>query len=310
MRVYSLSDFLRIMRLVFFILMFTSSATVLLFSQNDSGRSINKNGQGGIKENIAQKASPRIPSVEELLKKSQEGKVDADSVWLIIEHAKQRGVTAIDLQPDGSCWVLEKKVVSGVNTSQYIVKYISELPNQIGKRLLSLGREKKILFADNSSFARSAINVEKLRVGVSSNNGRSVHTSPLIDFSQYPDSFREVVTLMLEVSRTMSVNKEAMGILSAEFVNPAQARRLTVLQGQKLIAVKDPGKEAKKLSAIIAAARMPGRKVVVTDPDEWLRVVTYLNYNKRGANINEGRFLISVGKQTYRVYAEKTVVNR
>ena len=310
MRVYSLSDFLRIMRLVLFILMFTSSATVLLFSQNDSGRSINKNGQGGIKENLAQKASPRIPSVEELLKKSQEGKVDADSVWLIIEHAKQRGVTAIDLQPDGSCWVLEKKVVSGVNTSQYIVKYISELPNQIGEKLLSLGREKKILFADNSSFARSAINVEKLRVGVSSNNGRSVHTSPLIDFSQYPDNFREVVTLMLEVSRTMSVNKEAMGILSAEFVNPAQARRLTVLQGQKLIAVKDPGKEAKKLSAIIAAARMPGRKVVVTDPDEWLRVVTYLNYNKRGANINEGRFLISVGKQTYRVYAEKTVVNR
>lgn len=310
MRVYSLSYLLRIMRLVFFILMFTSSATVLLFSQNDSGRSINKKGQGGNKENIAEKATPRIPSIEELLKKSQEGKVDADSVWLIIEHAKQRGVTAIDLQSDGSCWVLEKKVVSGVDTSQYIVKYISELPNQIGEKLLSLGREKKILFADNSSFARSAINVEKLRVGVSSNNGRSVHTSPLIAFSQYPDSFREIVTLLLEVSRTMSVNKEAMGILSAEFVNPAQARRLTVLQGQKLIAVKDPGKEAKKLSAIIAAARMPGRKVVVTDPDEWLRVVTYLNYNKRGANINKGRFLISVGKQTYRVYAEKTVENR
>ena len=310
MRVYSLSYLLRIMRLVFFILMFTSSATVLLFSQNDSGRSINKKGQGGNKENIAEKATPRIPSIEELLKKSQEGKVDADSVWLIIEHAKQRGVTAIDLQSDGCCWVLEKKVVSGVDTSHYIVKYISELPNQIGEKLLSLGREKKILFADNSSFARSAINVEKLRVGVSSNNGRSVHTSPLIDFSQYPDSFREVVTLMLEVSRTMSVNKEAMGILSAEFVNPAQARRLTVLQGQKLIAVKDPGKEAKKLSAIIAAARMPGRKVVVTDPDEWLRVVTYLNYNKRGTNINKGRFLISVGKQTYRVYAENTVENR
>ena len=73
-----------------------------------------------------------------------------------------------------------------------------------------------------------------------------------------------------------------------------------------MIAVKDPGKDAKTLSAIIAAARMPGRKVVVSDPEEWLRVVTYLNYNKRGPNVNEGRFLISVGKQTYRVYAEKT----
>ena len=306
MRVYSLSDFLRIMRLVFLILISTLCATVLVFSQNDGGRSINKKGQDVNKENKVQKASPRIPSVEELLKKSKEGKVDADSMWLIIEHAKRSGLTAIDLQSDGSCWVLEKKVISGVNASPYVVKYISKFPNQIGENLLSLGREKKILFADNSNFARSSINEEKLRIGVSSNNGRSVHTSPLISFSQYPDSFREAVTLVLELSRTMPVNKEAMGILSAEFVNPSQVRRLTVLQGQKLIAVKDPGKDAKTLSAIIAAARMPGRKVVVSDPEEWLRVVTYLNYNKRGPNVIEGRFLISVGKQTYRVYAEKT----
>ena len=108
------------MRLVFLILIYTFCATVLLFSQNDADRSINKNGQDVNKENKVQKASPRIPSVEELLKKSKEGKVDADSMWLIIEHAKRSGLTAIDLQSDGSCWVLEKKVISGVNASPYV----------------------------------------------------------------------------------------------------------------------------------------------------------------------------------------------
>ena len=298
------------MRLVFLILIFTSSATTLLVSQDDVLRSKNKKSQALNKENKPQKSSPRIPSVEELLKKSQEGKVDADSMWLIIEHAKRRGVTAIDLQSDGSCWVLEKKVIEGVNDSTYNAKYISKFSNQLGKRLLDLGREKRILFADNSSFARSSINEEKMRIGVSSNNGRSVHTSPLISFAQYPENFREAVTVLLEISRTLPVNNEVMGILSAEFVNPSLARRLTILQGQKLISVKDPGKDAKDLPAIIAAARMPGRKVAVNDPEEWLRVVTYLNYNKRGSHAKEGRFLISVGKQTYRVYAEKVLGTR
>ena len=130
------------MRLVFLILIFTSSATTLLVSQDDVLRSKNKKSQALNKENKPQKASPRIPSVEELLKKSQEGKVDADSMWLIIEHAKRRGVTAIDLQSDGSCWVLEKKVIEGVNDSTYNAKYISKFSNQLGKRLLDLGREK------------------------------------------------------------------------------------------------------------------------------------------------------------------------
>ena len=99
------------MRLVFLILIFTSSATTLLVSQDDVLRSKNKKSQALNEENKPQKASLRIPSVEELLKKSQEGKVDADSMWLIIEHAKRRGVTAIDLQSDGSCWVLEKNML-------------------------------------------------------------------------------------------------------------------------------------------------------------------------------------------------------
>ena len=62
------------MRLVFLILIFTSSSTTLLVSQDDVLRSKNKKSQVLNKENKPQKASPRIPSVEELLKKSQEGK--------------------------------------------------------------------------------------------------------------------------------------------------------------------------------------------------------------------------------------------
>lgn len=298
------------MRTAVLTLIYSFLATNLLFSQtvadsDKSDKSKSRNNQNkGIK---TQKASPVIPSVDELLEKSKEGNVEADSMWVVIDHAKGRGVTCIDIQSNGSCWVIEKTNLKGLATTPYVVKYSPILANAMGKKLLSLASRKDILFADNKSFSKASKNAEKVKIGVSSNNGRSVHTSPLIPFSDYPESFRENLALVMQSARTMPLSREAMGVVSSEFVNPTQSRRLTVLQGQKLIAVKDPGKNAKVLSAIIAASRMPGRKVVVTDPEEWLKVITYLNYNKAGSGTREGRFLISVGKQTYRIFVEKTM---
>ena len=125
-------------------------------------------------------------------------------------------------------------------------------------------------------------------------------------FSQYPEEFRESVAILMEETRRFPLNRNGLGVISSEFVNPRQAKRLTVISGQKLIAVKDPGKEAKSLSAIVGASRMPGRRIVVTDPTEWLRIITYLNYDKPGSESQEGQFLISVGAQTYRILVERT----
>ena len=254
----------------------------------------------GVKE-----AKPKIPTVDELVEKSTKGEVEADSVWVIIEHAKGRGATAVDIRSDGSCWVMEKKLLGPGKLSPYIVRSSTETPNGLGEKILNIAKKKSILFAESAGRASAAAGSERVKIGVSANNGRSVHSSPSVPFSQYPEEFRESVSVLMEATRRFPLNRNALGVISSEFVNPRQARRLTVLSGQKLIGVKDPGRDAKELSAIVSASRMPGRKIVVTDPTEWLRIITYLNYDKPGTEAKEGQCLISVGAQTYRIFVEQ-----
>ena len=254
----------------------------------------------GVKE-----ARPKIPTVDELVEKSKKGEVEADSVWVIIEHAKGRGSTAVDIRSDGSCWVMEKKLLGPGKLSSYIVRSSTETPNGLGKKILNIAKKKSILFAQSVGRASAAAGSERVKIGVSANNGRSVHSSPSVPFSQYPEEFRESVSVLMEATRRFPLNRNALGVVSSEFVDPRQARRLTVLSGQKLIGVKDPGRDAKELSAIVTASRMPGRKIVVTDPTEWLRIITYLNYDKPGTEAKEGQCLISVGAQTYRIFVEQ-----
>ena len=299
------------MRIALLTLILSFVPTSLLIGQDKLPIRSNDKGQKGqvqvdkvplgIKE-----AKPKVPTIEELLERGKKGEVDADSMWFIIEHAKERGVTAIDIRSDGSCWVMEKKVLGPGKTSPYIIRSSNEIPNGLSEKILKIAKQKSILFAENVGRAVVAAGTERLKIGVSANNGRSVHSSPSVPFSQYPEEFRESVAILMEETRRFPLNRNGLGVISSEFVNPRQAKRLTVISGQKLIAVKDPGKEAKSLSAIVGASRTPGRRIVVTDPTEWLRIITYLNYDKPGSESQEGQFLISVGAQTYRILVERT----
>ncbi|MCH2026841.1 MAG: hypothetical protein MK172_13985, partial [Verrucomicrobiales bacterium] len=190
----------------------------------------------GVKE-----ARPKIPTVDELVEKSKKGEVEADSVWVIIDHAKGRGSTAVDIRSDGSCWVMEKKLLGPGKLSSYIVRSSTETPNGLGKKILNIAKKKSILFAQSVGRASAAAGSERVKIGVSANNGRSVHSSPSVPFSQYPEEFRESVSVLMEATRRFPLNRNALGVVSSEFVDPRQARRLTVLSGQKLIGVKDPG---------------------------------------------------------------------
>ena len=186
----------------------------------------------GIKE-----ARPKVPTIEELLERGKKGEVDADSMWFIIEHAKERGVTAIDIRSDGSCWVMEKKVLGPGKTSPYIIRSSNEIPNGLSEKILKIAKQKSILFAENVGRAVAAAGTERLKIGVSANNGRSVHSSPSVPFSQYPEEFRESVAILMEETRRFPLNRNGLGVISSEFVNPRLAKRLTVISGQKLIAV-------------------------------------------------------------------------
>ena len=121
------------MRIALLTLILPSVATCLLNGQEKLPLRPQDKGQSGrvqidkvplgVKE-----AKPKIPTVEELLEKSKKGQVDADSMWVIIEHAKGRGVTAVDIRSDGSCWIMEKKLLGPGKLSPYIIRSSNEIP--------------------------------------------------------------------------------------------------------------------------------------------------------------------------------------
>ena len=75
-----------------------------------------------------------------------------------------------------------------------------------------------------------------------------------------------------------------------------------MLDGRALVAVRDPGKDAVILPPVVAASRMPGRKVAVEKEEDWKRVLSYLSGGT--GQITGDHCLISLGAHTYRLLVE------
>ncbi len=258
--------------------------------------------KGAIKVPLGIKESkPAVPSVEKLIEKSREASVEADQAWLILEHAGNGGVSVIDLGADGSCYLMERGSGSK-ETSSWIVRGGNAIPKEIRDNLMALASRKSVLFGVGNRRLLSRIDSGNLKVGVAANNGSSVHASRPASFGQYPGDFREGVLGILAEARKLPVTKSARGIVRAEFIDPRQARRLTILDGKRLLAVRDPGREASDLPAAVAAARMPGRMVVVDSEEDWKRILSYLSGGT--GQVRGEHCLISVGVHTYRLFVE------
>lgn len=252
----------------------------------------------GLKE-----AKPAVPTIEHLLQSSESAKVSADSMWITIEHAKRRGVTSIDVGRDGVCHLIERDFGESGQGDAVIVRSGKSLPTSIRATMMGLARQKGILFGIGRDRLLLGTGGDQLRIGVASNHGRSVHTSPSAAFDEYPAEVREAATALLSAARKLPLLKDVKAVVSTEFVDPRRARRLTALEGQRLIVVDDPDRDATLLPPAVAAARMPGRKIVVRDALEWEEIRSYLSAAGLDPDI-DGHCLISVGSQTYRLSVE------
>ena len=295
------------MRLYLFIPLVGFLATGLLCGQESSGKKfpipeLKAPIEGAIRVPLGIKESkPAVPSVEKLIEKSREASVEADQAWIDIEHSGNGGVSVIDLGADGYCYLMERGA-GGTETASWIIRGGNELPKSMRDNLLRLVSRKSVLFGVGGSRLLSRIDSGNLSLGVAANNGRSVYTSRPAAFGQYPADLREGVLAFLAAARKLQLAKSARGIVRAEFIDPRQARRLTVLEGKRLVAVRDPGAEAKVLPAAVAAARMPGRKVVVASEEDWKRILNYLSGGT--GKVQGDHCLVSVGVHTYRLFVE------
>ncbi len=248
-------------------------------------------------------AKPAVPSVDQLLEASEEGEVEADTMWLIIEHAKRRGLTTIDVLEDGTCQLIERTFGAGGRGDAIVVRAGKGVPASVSGTMMRHARRKTVLFGIGRDRLSLGAGSEQLRVGVAARHGRSVHTSPSAAFDAYPAEVREAVTALLQAARALPVAADVRAVVSAEFVDPRQARRLTAVGGQRLVAVRDPGRDATLLPPAVAAARMPGRKIVVRDALEWERIRSYMTAGGLDPDAG-GQCLIAVGVQTFRLSVE------
>ena len=291
------------MRMFLFIPVVCFFATGLLSGQEPPVTRGKSPVQGAIRVPLGVKESkPVVPSVEKLIEKSREASVKADRAWIVIEHAGKGGVSVIDLDRDGHCYLMERGGSGSGETSSWIVRSGNTIPRVISDNMMDLACRKSVLFGVSGTGLLSRVDSGRLRLGVAASNGRSVYTSRLAAFDQYPPDFREGVLGLLAAARTLPLTKSVRGMVSAEFIDPRQARRLTVLDGRVLVAVRDPGKDAVILPPVVAASRMPGRKVAVEKEEDWKRVLSYLS---GGTGQNTGdHCLISLGVHTYRLLVE------
>jgi len=251
-------------------------------------------------------AKPIVPKTEELMRASEKGIVDGDTMWMTIDHARSQGVTTVDLGRDGLCFLIERKVVDG-KVAPLVVRGGKGIPANVREAILQQARKKAVLFGLGRDRLLVGSGSQRMRLGVSARYGRSVHSSQSILFDEFPAEVRKAATDLLEAARILPVASIAKGVVSAEFVPPQQARRLTILSGRRLIAVRDPGKAATVLHPAVAAARMPGRSVVVLDELQWEQIQGYLTAGgtdpaaATGPDRGTGQCLIAVGAQTYRL---------
>ena len=259
--------------------------------------------QGAIRVPLGVKESkPAVPSVEKLIEKSRDAKVEADRVWIVIEHAKSVGMSVIDLDKDGSCYLMEREQFRQGGSPSCIVRSGKTIPRALRENMIDLACRKSVLFGVGGVRLLSKVESTRVSLGVAANYGRNVYTSLPATFDQYPEAFREAVITLLAAARKLPLSEQARGIVSAQFIDPRQARRLTVLGGQALVAVRDPGKEATVLAPAVAAARMPGRMVVVDEEGDWQRILSYLSGGT--GQVRDDHCLISVGAHCYRLFVE------
>jgi hypothetical protein len=247
-------------------------------------------------------SKPAVPSVEALIEKSREASVRSDRAWIVIEHAGKGGMSVIDLAGDGHCYLMERAGATKSETSSWIVRTGNTIPRAITDNMMQLASRKSVLFGVGGRRLLSRVDSGNLRLGVAANNGRSVHTSRPAALDQYPPDFMEGVLSLLAAARTLPLTKSVRGMVRAEFIDPRQARRLTVLDGRTLVAVRDPGRDATVLPPAVAAARMPGRRVAVDTEEDWKRILSYLSGGT--GQINGDHCLISLGAHTYRLFVE------
>jgi len=206
---------------------------------------------------------------EELLERSEKSSVKADAIWLTIsKFGEGAAMTVIDLNREGSCFVLKDE--RGTRT----ITGGAGVPKDLVERAFALLTRRNVIYGVREK-GTSNRDSKLLSLGLASWDGSRVYKSKSGTIESYPKEVQEIIADLELLTSRLPVNPGAQGSIRATFLRPSESRRLAKT-GKNIIAVADPGRDARIVSPLEMALRFPGRDVVSPTLEDWSALQTYL----------------------------------
>ena len=235
------------------------------------------------------------PDNEGLIERSKTSSVQADAIWIeITTVGKNASRWVLDLNRLGSCYVLRdddgaRSIYGGSGMDMKLVK-----------RAFETLTRRSVIYGARTRPTSPTDRRQLVGIGMATWDGSRVYKTQSGALETYPEEVQKIVADLRKATDHLAISTQARGSIQATFLRPAESRRILQGGGKRLVNVKDPGRDAKELSTLEMALRLPGRDIVVPTEEDWAALETYVRASNP-ENLDSGEFYVKSSARTYRV---------
>ena len=238
------------------------------------------------------------PSNEELIEKANKSSVQADAIWIEITKVGQDASRwVMDLNREGSCFVIRddegrRTIYGGSGISKSLVK-----------RAFTLLTKRSVIYSERTRPSGKSRDQQLVAIGMATWDGSRVYKTQSGSVESYPEEVQKLIADLRASADGLTVSQGAMGSIQSTFLRPDEARRM-LQGGKRIVTVEDPGRDAKELSTLEMALRLPGRDIVVPTEDDWAALATYVEASNPD-DPDSGEFYVKSSARIFRVKMNK-----
>lgn len=238
------------------------------------------------------------PSNEELIERANKSSVQADAIWIeITKVGRDASRWVMDLNRKGSCYVIRDE------DGQRIIYGGGAIPPGLVKRVFTSLTRRSVIYSDRVRPPSQSHDQQLVAIGMATWDGSRVYKTQSGALESYPEDVQKLIAELRTTVDQLAVSAEAMGSIQSTFLRPNEARRM-LEGGKRIVTVEDPGKDARELSTLEMAIRLPGRDIVVPTSDDWGALETYV-VASNPEDPDSGEFYVKSSARIYRVKMTK-----
>ncbi|MGI9239516.1 MAG: hypothetical protein ACR2RV_01870 [Verrucomicrobiales bacterium] len=203
----------------------------------------------------------------------------------------------MDLNRHGSCYVIrdddgQRTIYGGSGISPALVK-----------RAFTALTKRSLIYSERSRPSGQKSDQQVVAIGMATWDGSRVYKTQSGALESYPEEVQQLIADLRSSAEKLGPSAEAMGSIRSTFLRPNEARRM-LQGGKKIVTVDDPGRNAKELSTLEMAVRLPGRDIVVPTADDWGALETYVTASNPD-DAKSGEFYVKSSARIFRIRMNK-----